>query len=214
MLFRSDEGPGPLGDSVRVQRSWERGRLEVPKATGRSLPQATQLTQPERGKASAGSGHWPRPSERRQRAEGLFPKYTSCTPETVTAAADPLTDQESQDLSFLLGLFPGFPKSSRGPTLQGGCSLYWALGSSSGFHQGFHPKRILGYSYSPPPTPARGLDTDLSLPLLDRWPLPGQRPPSLNHIGSCQLHFQMVMPQLTLAQPLCPLGADLLSSSF
>lgn len=82
--------------------------------------------------------------------------------------------------------------------------MYWALGSSSGFHQGFHPKRILGYSYSPPPTPARGLDTDLSLTLLDRWPLPGQWPPSLNHIGSCQLHFQMVMPQLTLAQPLCP----------
>ena len=133
--------------------------MEVPKATGRSLPQATQLTQPER-EASAGSGHGLRPSERRQRAEGLFPKHTSCTPETVTAAADPLPDQESQDLIFLLGVLPEFPKSSLGPTLQGGCSLYWALGSSSGFHQGFHPKRILGCSYSPPPAPGRGLDTD------------------------------------------------------
>ena len=170
--------------------------MEVPKATGRSLPHATQLTQPERGEAFTGSRHWLRPSESRQGAEGLFPKYTSCTPETVTAAANLLPDQESQDLTFLLGLLPEFTKNPPEWML-----LYWALGSS-----GFHPKCILGCSLLPTSRPSqRPGHRTLSLTLLDRWPPPGQWPPSLNHMGSCQLHFQMVTPQLTLAQPLCSL---------
>lgn len=132
--------------------------------------------------------------------KGLRAYFPSAHPVPQRQSQRPLTLSPTRKAKTSLFYWASFPSSPR--TLQSGCSLYWALGSSSGFHS----KRILGCSLLPTSRPSqRPGHRTLSLTLLDHWPLPGQWPPSLNHMVSCQLHFQMVTPQLTLAQPLCPL---------